>query len=239
MGLNLPSSDGNFSKVPIIKYDSRAGRIFRVDRTETASGWEANQIELPQHVFQAVFDIEQIEVGWLHFPTGGAPDLRMVKLGQPFPDKPSDKHRAGFRVYMKLGKESGGDLRELAANAAVAVKGMDALVDLFDAGVKLNPGKLPLVKLGSTLAVTTSGKGPQGQPVSSTNYQPVWEIVRWIDRPPELQGDYLKRAAEAAQAGRTTTTAAPPPQAAAPAPAPPPPPAAAPAPAMAGVDDDF
>jgi hypothetical protein len=237
MGLNLPSSDGNFSKVPIIKYDSRAGRIFRSDRVQTASGWEANQIELPQHVFQAVFDIENIEVGWLHFPTGGAPDLRMVKLGAAFPDKPSDKHRQGFRVYMKLGKESGGDLRELAANANVAVKGMDALVDAFDAGVKANPGKLPLVRLASTLAVTTSGKGPNGQPVSSTNYQPVWEIVRWLDRPPELQGDYVRRAADAAQGGQTTTSAPP---AAAP-PPPPPPPAAAPQPAMAGagVDDDF
>lgn len=235
MGLNLPSGDGN-SKVPIVKYDSRAGRIFRPDRRETASGWETTQIELPPHVFQALMDVENVEVGYLHFPTGGAPDLRMVKLGQAFPDKPSDKHRAGFRLYMKLGKESGGDLREMAANSQVAVKGMDALVDAYEAGVKSNPGCLPLVRLAGTTPVTTSGKGPDGKPVSSTNYQPNWEIVRWVARPPELQGDYVKRAHEAAQQERAQPAPAP-----APAPAPPPlvQQQVAQQPAMAGVDDDF
>lgn len=237
MGLNLPNADSNFSKIPIIKYDSRAGRIFRPDRIETQSGWETTQVELPQASFQAVMDMENVEVGYLHFPTGGAPDLRMVKLGQAFPDKPTDKHRPGFRLYMKLGRESGGDVREMAANSQVAVKGMDALVDAYEAGVKANPGCLPLVRLATTTSVTTSGKGPDGKPVSSTNYQPVWEIMRWIARPPELQGDYVKRLHDAAQAARQ---AAPQPQ---PAPPPPPvaapPPAPAPAPAMAGVDDDY
>lgn len=186
MALGLPSHEGGADRTPVLKYDARAGRVFRVDRTQSDGSWESNQVELPAAVFQAIFDLENIEIGWLHFPTGGAPDIRVAKYGTPMPERPSPQHRTGFRVHMLLGKTSGGDVREMAANAQVSIKGMDALHDAYLSGVKANPGKLPVVKLGSTTAVSSSGKGTDGKAVSSTNYMPVWEIVKWTDRPAEL-----------------------------------------------------
>lgn len=185
MALGLPSSGGG-DRVPIIKYDARAGRIFRVDRSQNAAGaYDSAQVEITP-VFQAVFDLEKIELGWLNFPTNMAPDIQVAPYGQPLPARPSPAHRAGFRINILLGKAAGGDVREMAANAAASIAGMD---DLHDAYLKLasaNAGKLPVVRLAGTKPVTTSGKGQ-----SSTNYQPIWEIVDWVARPEKLSAAAL------------------------------------------------
>jgi hypothetical protein len=236
MALNLPTKDDAGHRLPIIKYDSRAGRLFRVDRSDASGSWESNPTEVTP-VFQAIFDLENIETGWLHFPTGGAPDIRTVKIGSALPDRPTDKHRTGFRVLMLLGAQSGGDVREMAANAAVAIKGMDALHDAYMASPDMKLGLLPVVRLSGTIPVTTSGKA-NGQPVSSTNYQPVWEIVKWVPRPSQLQPGYDPQSGAAPAAPQAQTQAAPvaPPPVAAPAPPPPPAPAQR---QLASVDDDF
>lgn len=183
-GLGLPSGGGG-DRTPYIKYNGKAGRFYRVDRSNASGSWETDEVEITDG-FQALFDLENIETGWLNFPVGGAPDIKTVKIGTPMPDKPSDKHRAGFRVLMKLGKSIGGDVREMTSNAQVAIKSMDALYDAYLKDAGINAGKLPLVKLDKTIPVTSQGKDESGKLVSSTNYQPVWSIVKWLDRPPEL-----------------------------------------------------
>lgn len=188
MGLGLPMNSGGADRTPIIKYDARAGRIFRIDRSNESGQWETDQVEITNG-FAAVMDLENIETGFLHFPAGGAPDIRTVKIGNPLPPKPSDQHKSGFKILMKLGKSSGGDLREMAANAQVSIKAMDALYDAYLAGVQDNPGKLPVVSLEKTTPVVSNGKDASGKAQSSTNYQPVWAITKWVDRPAELNGE--------------------------------------------------
>jgi hypothetical protein len=98
---------------------------------------------------------------------------------------------------MLLGKQAGGDVREMASNADASVKGMDKLHDAYLAGVKSNPGKLPVVKLAGTEAKTSIGKQ------SSTNYIPIWQIADWVDRPAKLRPEAIEalRAGEDAKAG--------------------------------------
>jgi hypothetical protein len=187
MALGLPQSGGG-ERVPIVKYDARAGRLFRVDRAQNAAGQYDSVPHEVTPVFQAVFDLEHIELGWLSFPTNGAPDIQVVPYGQPLPPKPSPAHRVGFRVMMLLGKAAGGDVREMAANAAASIKGMDALHDAYLAGVKSNPGKLPVVKLGGTAPIVSTGKQQ-----SSTNYEPLWSIVSWVDRPAPLSPESIQK----------------------------------------------
>lgn len=190
MALGLSSGGGgNYEdRVALIKYDARAGRIFRIDRSQDSGGtWQTDQVEITNG-FQAVMDLENIQVGWLHFPAGGAPNIQVVKFGEAMPAKPSNDHKQGFRVLMKLGKSSGGDLREMASNAGVSIAGIDALHTAYTEQSAANPGKLPVVQLKSTTPITKSGKDKDGKPQSSTNYQPVWEIVAWIERPAELGG---------------------------------------------------
>ena len=205
MALNLPARSGGEDRTPVLKYDARAGRLFRVDRTQSDGSWETNTVEITP-VFQAIVDMERIELGWLYFPTGGAPEITVAPYGQPMPAKPSDKHRPGFRVYMKLGKQAGGDIREMASNAQASIVGMDLLHDHYLKDRAAHPGELPVVRLEKTVAVVTSGKGADGKPVSSQNYQPVWAIVGWAARPADLdRTEKADGAHETAHAEETAT----------------------------------
>lgn len=200
LGLNTESGGGDYT--PIIKYDARAGRLFRVDRSQDGGGaWQTNNVEITQG-FQAVMDLDSIEVGWALLANGVAPSWSMVPLGQPLPARPSDQHKQCFRLMLKLGKSSGGDVREFASQAKVVIGAMDELHTQFTK--ERVPGKLPVVALTGTVPVVSTGKGQ-----SSTNYRPVFQVTSWIDRPAELAKD---GAAPAAQAAATAQTAAQPQQ---------------------------
>ena len=122
-------------------------------------------------------DLENVEVGWVLFASGVAPSWSMVPLGQTLPPKPSDQHKQCFRMNMKLGKSSGGDVREFASQAKAVIGAVDALHTDYEANKAANPGKLPVVAMTGTTAIKTTGKGQ-----TSTNYAPVFQITSWIDR---------------------------------------------------------
>lgn len=181
LGLSTESGGGDFT--PVVKFDARAGRMFRVDREQDGGGnWNTNNVEITNG-FTAVMDLENIEVGWLLFAAGVAPQLTLVKLGQPLPARPSDQHKQGFRMLMKLGKSSGGDVREIAATSKAVLGAVDDLHTAYEAQKAANPGKLPVVALTGSKAIVSTGKGQ-----SSTNYAPIFEIQKWVDRPAELGG---------------------------------------------------
>jgi len=180
MGLGLNTEAGG-DYAPICKFDARAGRMFRVDREQDGAGtWQTNNVEITDG-FQAVMDLENVEVGWGHFATGVAPSFALVKLGGAMPAKPSENHKQMFRLLMKLGKTSGGDVREFASQSKAVIGALDDLHNVYEAQKAANPGKLPLVALKGTRQIVSTGKGQ-----TSTNYAPVFEIVRWLDRPADL-----------------------------------------------------
>lgn len=207
MALGLQTEGGGGDYTPIVKYDARAGRMFRVDRTQDGAGnWQTDNVEITQG-FQAIIDLETIEVGWALFANGVAPSFAMVPLGQALPARPSDQHKQTFRTMLKLGKSCGGDVREFASQAKVVIGAMDDLHTAYEAQKAANAGKLPVVALTGSKPVVSSGKGQ-----TSTNYQPVFEITAWADRPAELT-------AGSAAAQAAPPPAAPPPQQPAKAPA--------------------
>lgn len=186
---------GNF--LPIIKYDARAGRVFRVDREDGAS----TSVDITRN-FKAVFDFDNMEVGWIAFTAGSAPDFAMVPLGTPRPERPSQNHKGGIRMNVKLGGECGGDCRELASTATAMLGGIDRLHNEFLAGAKANPGKLPVVVLEDTVPIT-SGSGDK----KSTNYQPIFKIVSWVKRPADLDDAAGKKATVPDDAGHEAPAA--------------------------------
>lgn len=207
MALGMPTESGGGGEFSaIVKYDARAGRMFRVDRTQDGGGaWNTDNVEITQG-FQAIMDLENIEVGWALFAAGAPPSFAMVKLGEPMPARPTSEHRNAFRLMMKLGKSVGGDVRELAAQAKTVIGAVDKLHDAYTAGLKDNPGKLPVVALTGAVPVTSTGQGK-----SSTNYAPVFEITAWVDRPAELSGQPGQRAGttDALPASEPVATPAP------------------------------
>jgi hypothetical protein len=176
LGLNLSNSTGGKDFLPIIKYDARAGRIFRMDREDGV----LTPTDIT-HNFKAVFDFENVEVGYLLFAAGSPPDFCMVPFGSPLPAQPTKDHKQGVRICVKLGGEIGGDIRELAANSGVFKDGMEVLHDDYLSGLKQNPGKLPVVRLAKTIPIESKGQG-----MKSTNYRPVFEILSWVSRPKDL-----------------------------------------------------
>lgn len=202
LGLNTETSSGDYAN--ICKYDARAGRFFRVDRSQDSSGaWQTNNVEITNG-FQAVFDLDNVEVGWALLANGVAPSWSMVPLGQSMPARPSDQHKQCFKMMIKLGKASGGDAREFASQAKVVIGAVDALHTQFLKDRPANPGKLPVVSMTGSTPVVSSGKGQ-----TSTNYSPVFAITKWVERPAELGG--------AAKEGAAAHTPAPPPPPPAPA----------------------
>lgn len=168
----------------IVKYDARAGRLFRVDGD--GAGQKQN-VEIPQGT-QFAFDIATLEAGFVAFTAQG-PTRAMVPWngpGTPLPAQPQDKdadgkltHRAGFWALI-AGAALGG-VREWCSNAGCLIEEVDRLWTKASAMPEAATGKIPLVAITGTYPVVT-GTGAK----RSTNYAPVFEIRGWVDRPKEL-----------------------------------------------------
>lgn len=176
MALVTVSEGGGGNFMPIVKYDSRAGRIFRVDKDEAGS----TPVDITR-TFKGVFDFENVEVGYILFAAGGAPDFRMAPYGSPLPAKPTADHKQGVRLHVKLSKECGGDVRELSGTANAFLRGVNAVHDEYTRLAPANPGKLPVIVLTDTIAVESGGGAKR-----STNYQPIFSIAGWAARPADM-----------------------------------------------------
>ena len=170
------SAGGDF--LPIVKFDARAGRFFRMDRVDTGNGFANEQVDITQGV-KFIADFENVEVGWLNFTPGQAPDFRLVPIGYQLPDRPSPNHKNGLRFMLKLSKECGGDkpIREIAGTSKAFLSGVEAVYTRYLAEKAKNPGKLPVLTVEKITPVKT-GSGAQ----SSTNYHPQFAISGWSER---------------------------------------------------------
>ena len=181
MGLGFSTESkpsGNI--IPIVKWDAKAGDMIRVDREQDASGaWVKNEEEISFPV-KFVADLDAIEVGWLSFE-GGAPDFRMVRIGEEMPERPSAGHKNAFRLRV-YNKEMG--LREFSHSAKTVLRKMNELHNQFEAERGANAGKAPVVEIEGTEQVKITL--PNGDPVRFK--VPSWKIVAWVDRPDEMAG---------------------------------------------------
>jgi hypothetical protein len=208
MALGIPTGG---ARTPIVKFDARAGRWFRVDGKD--------QVTDVTNGFTAVFDLAQIEIGWAKFAAGQAPDTSFARVPAAMPQQPSVDHRRAVRLHIKLAKSLGGDMRELMTQASIVMQAIDQLHDAYTAAPESAQGMLPVVACPTTEAVTIStGAG------KSTNYKPVLQIVSWVARPAELPITDAPTpkpvAAPVAPAATGSTVVPPPAPRAAPAPAP-------------------
>ena len=208
LGLSTSGSGGDIK--PFIKYDAKAGRLFRADRAQQSDGtYASDSVEITSQA-QMVFDLANIRVGWINYTSQG-PVRRLVVLGkEPIPARPDDKNsegkpafKQGFEVDILLNKETnGGDTspRVLGSAAACVIEAMDALHDAYSNAAEGKAGKLPIVKIAGVSPVKS------GQ---STNYKPDFSIVGWVDRPASLAGEAAAPSGSAPSTG--STQVAPPP----------------------------
>lgn len=171
-----PTGSGDF--IPILKYDARAGRFFRVDRVDNGQGFENDPVDITP-IVKFIADFDNLETGWILFTPNTAPDFRLVPMGTQLPDRPSANHKNGIRFTVKLSKESGGDkpIREVAGTSKAFLSGVEPVYEQYRAERGKYPGKLPVLVLEKTMPITT-GMGGQ----KSTNYHPVFKISGWAPR---------------------------------------------------------
>lgn len=180
MPLGFKRSSGDF--LPIVKFDARAGRFFRRDRVDN----DNTEVDITS-IFKAVFDMENIEVGYMLFMPNQAPEFHMVRAGEAYPQEPNDggDWKQGFRIVLKLAASCAGSIpdvavREFCSTAGVVKDSLEALHVAYFEGLAANPGKLPVVSLKDVVAVTSKGK------TKTTNYGPVLVIDSWVPRPADL-----------------------------------------------------
>jgi hypothetical protein len=208
LGLSTGGTGGGEIQ-PYINYDAKAGRMFRVDRSQGGDGtWATDKVEITTTV-QMVMDLANIRVGWINYTSQG-PVRKLVVLGQEaIPPRPDDKNadgkpafKQGFEVNLLLDKASGGGVPRVFGSAAgCVIEAMDALHDAYISAAESKAGKLPIVKIAGVQPVKS------GQ---STNYKPTFAIVNWIDRPAALS-DGAAKPVTAAAAPATGSTVVPPP----------------------------
>lgn len=174
-GFSTEPTSGDF--LGIIKYDARAGRIFRIDRAVDGRV----PIDITD-TFAAVFDLENIETGWLNF-SGPQPDFKLVRMGEVLPVRPSENHKNGVRLMLKLHPSCAGQdkpVREFSSSAKAALSGIEKLYLDYQKSKPEN-GKLPIVQMQGSTPIRT-GTGDR----QSTNYVPKFVIVGWAGRPSDL-----------------------------------------------------
>ena len=123
--------------------------MFRVERIDRGGQFVSEPVDITDS-FEAIFDLENVEVGWLLLGPNRAPDMKLVPRGERRPEQPSAKHKYGFRVVVKLSRECSGNnepVRELLGSARELLSGMERLHLDYKAEKDKHPGLLPLVAL--------------------------------------------------------------------------------------------
>lgn len=197
--MSNPAQGGDFD--PYLKMNAKAGRFY----TKNDQGEEYEVTNMT-----AIFDMDQLKTGWFLFAAGTAPVKQYDPSLSEAAPKPGEGFKRGFELLVYSEKNLGGR-REFSSTAGAVIDAMNELYDAWQADLKNNIGKLPVVQCTGVTPVT----GKHG-----TNYRPVFAIVSWADRPTDLPLiDTAQRqpAAAAPAASASPATHMPPPQAAAPA----------------------
>jgi hypothetical protein len=188
--------------MPVVKFDARAGRLFRSDYNEVTREKVATDITSPPPRF--AFDFESLEVGYGTFSQNG-PVFHVVPEGQTIPPRPSDRDDKGRLMFKPvfwvrlLGTALGG-VREFASSARIVLQATEELYNRYKAAPEAWAGKIPIVELSRTLP------GQMGKaPYTTTVYTPVFTVIGWTNRDEVILGPRIVPVPQA-QAAATSPT---------------------------------
>jgi hypothetical protein len=191
--------------LPRIKYNAVKGRFYKIDRVQTADGWESSEeaMALPLKI---AMDFSTMEIGPIAFILN-KPDFHMVRIAdveagtEKIPPAPSTDHKTSIRVRI-FNKDLG--VREFMVQSKIALTAIDAMYEAVKVSPEYKAGKVPVVAITGTEEVkfkTPSGGDGSGE-------KPVMTIASWTDRKP------FDTVAEEEPAPAATKKVTPPPAAA-------------------------
>lgn len=187
MGLNIEKQTGDF--LPWVKFDAKSGK------------WKAKIDGVEQEIANPTFvaDFSSIRTGWIEFGGVGMPPtfVQHPSLTVKAP-RPSEKAKEGFKLKL-FSKASFGGVGEMTANSMHLINAISEMYDLYEKDAANNVGKLPVIKCNGTETM----KDKLG-----TNYKPRFELVKWVDRPVELDSGSAPKPAPVATASPSQPAAA-------------------------------
>lgn len=148
----------------------------------SANSWQMSGVDGKPVEFQfsqpAVFDIQNVQLGWLLLETGN-------RDWQPWPDnnptgKPQGEYKAGFEVDV-YSKAMFGDepVRSYSSNATGSTMFIQELYNTAEQAPEFAQGKSPVVQITGSKPIKV-GKG--------NTRVPQFTILKWIDRPGVFDG---------------------------------------------------
>lgn len=179
MSFEIPGGGGGKSFLPSLRFSAVSGDVLFAKRVQGADGWttEQQEVALP---FRFLADLANLEVGWVCYE--GMVDYKVAKIGSPYPAKPNDSYKFGFRL---TGFSSTLGAFVFSANSITVVKVIKALTEAYDAEKTKNPGKLPAIEFSGTTTETFDAT-INGKKVQKKTKAPVLKIIGWSDRPAEF-----------------------------------------------------
>jgi hypothetical protein len=195
--LDISNGGGDFT--PWVKYNAKAGRWY-------VKG-ESGDMEVEKPVFVA--DFANIKTGWFYYASGQAPEVildpalnqRAEKPDRTYTDsngKVKDCFKRGFALNLFSASCFGGVV-ELSGTSATLSGPINDLYMQYEKSEEMKAGKLPVIAFVKSDAIT----GQHG-----TNYTPVFEIQKWVDRPAEFDSVSPVAANEAASSSAPAPAAA-------------------------------
>jgi hypothetical protein len=166
--MQTASGDGGDFKV-YVKYNAKAGRWYTKEDKPDAEDFEVTDMT-------AVFDFTTLRTGWFLFAPGVAPVKQLNDELRHWSVKPSPDFKQGFQIDVFSNKNLLG-VREFASTAGAVIEAMNNVYDDYDTAPESRRGKLPVVRCTAVKPIVSK---------HGTNYQPVLQIVDWVERPAEL-----------------------------------------------------
>lgn len=124
-----------------------------------------------------VFDLVGLQLGWMKIDSMGREWSAWPSLTQRTP-QPSEEHKIGFAISVVSNKLFGEEpVREFSANTFGNLTFIQELYNKAETAPEFKEGKVPVVQITGSVAQKV-GKG--------NTRIPTFEIVKWVDRPAEL-----------------------------------------------------
>ena len=157
---------------PYCKYNAKADKWF-------VRSPEGGDQEIARPTF--LLDLKNIRTGWLRFREGQAPERVIDPSLDRAAPSPGEDFKRGFVVTAYSPKFFGGAVEFSSASIHLSNAIREVYAAFDENGAKTeNRGKVPVVACTGSEAM----KDKYG-----TNYRPKLEIVKWVDRPADLEDE--------------------------------------------------
>jgi hypothetical protein len=172
MAIGKRKSD--FFRLPEAKWDAAIGNFVVEERVCTDGEWESVQTNIPNDKFRGVFDLPNLQMGWVGFIKGLGRDMVMAPIGGEYGARPGEKYYEGLRLLIKLDEALDGKVCECVSTLRSIWAKVDKLHDDYLVKLKKHEGHLPAVD------VVDVRKEPGRQ---TPILIPVFKIVGMVPRP--------------------------------------------------------